>query len=110
METIIQGDNKPIVLEFDESIAGMEQFSAMLYSDSQIYRQWEISDITIDGNTISLPLTQKETLAIQSRYVDLEVKFLADGDIEFFDVIRLYVKQRRDGTVFELGGAQHENQ
>lgn len=106
METIIQGDNKPIVLEFDESIAGMEQFSAMLYSDSQTYRHWEISDITIDGNTLSLPLTQKETLAIQSRYVSLEVKFLADGNIEFFDVIRLCVKDRRDRTVFELGGAR----
>lgn len=28
---IIQGDNKPIVLEFDESIVNIEYFSAILY-------------------------------------------------------------------------------
>lgn len=35
MECLIQGDNKPIILEFDENIANIEQISAVLYGDQK---------------------------------------------------------------------------
>ena len=104
MESLIQGDNKPIKIEFDEPLVNIEQFSAILSYESHEYKKWNESDIVISGNTISLPLTQKETMSIGARYSDLEIKFLANGDIEFFDIIRFQIISRKDKRIFATGG------
>ena len=41
MECLIQGDNKPIVLEFDENMANIEQISAVLYGEKKEYKRWD---------------------------------------------------------------------
>ncbi len=104
MEVIIQGDNKPILIEFDESVENVEQFSAMLSYESHEFKKWDENDVKIEGTTISLPLTQEESRGITSRYADLEIKLVANGDIEFFDVIRFEILSRRDKRIFQIGG------
>lgn len=103
MESLIQGDNKPIKIEFDEPLVNVEQFSAILSYESHEYKKWTESDIVISGNSISLPLTQKETLSIGSRYADLEIKLLANNDIEFFDIVRFQIISRKDKRIFAVG-------
>ena len=104
METIIQGDNKPIVLEFDESLSNVEQFSAILYGSATVLKKWNLEDISISDNTMELPITQEETMKISSQLVSLEIKMVANGDIEFFETITLKVKSRRDRNIFEVTG------
>lgn len=104
MEVIIQGDNKPILIEFDEPVLNIEQFSAILSYESHEYKKWDENDIEINNTSISLPLSQEETIGITSRYADLEIKFLANDAIEFFDVIRFEIVSRRDKRVFQIGG------
>ena len=104
METLIRGDNKPIILEFDEALINVDQVSAILYRDDRIFKKWDESTAVIDGQTISLSLTQEETMAIQCERVQLEIKLLSGSDIEFFDIVPLYVRQRRDDTIFNFVG------
>lgn len=105
MEMIIQGDNKPIVLELDESAINLTQFSAVLFDNDNIYTTWGIDDIKMDESVIMLPLAQEDTMKLRGGYVDLEVKFVTDGDIEFCEKISFVVKKRKDKTIFSLGGA-----
>ena len=104
MESIIMGDNKPIVLEMDEPVSNIDKFSAVIYGKNRDYKRWNEEDVELKDTTISLPLTQEETLAMKEKAVSLEVKFLTNDNIEFFQIITFYVVERRDSTVFEIGG------
>lgn len=104
MEILIRGDNKPIVLEFDESLSSVDQISAILYRDDKIFKKWDASTAVIDGQTISLPLAQEDTMAIGCERVQLEIKLASGNTIEFFDIVSLYVRLRRDDTIFNFVG------
>lgn len=106
MECLIQGDNKPIILEFDENIANIEQISAVLYGDQKEYKRWDEKSAVMENDEIQLPLSQEETIAIDSDYVKLEIKLVSNGIIEFFEIIPIRIRKREDETVFELGGGQ----
>lgn len=106
MECLIQGDNKPIILEFDENIANIEQISAVLYGDQKEYKRWDKKSAVMKNDEIQLPLSQEETIAIDSDYVKLEIKLVSNGIIEFFEIIPIRIRKRKDETVFELGGGQ----
>lgn len=106
LECLIQGDNKPIILEFDENIANIEQISAVLYGDQKEYKRWDEKSAMMENDEIQLPLSQKETIAIDSDYVKLEIKLVSNGIIEFFEIIPIRIRKRKDETVFELGGGQ----
>ena len=106
MECLIQGDNKPIILEFDENIANIEQISAVLYGEKKEYKRWDEKSVVIENNKIQLPLSQEETMAIDSDYIKLEIKLVSNGMIEFFEIIQMCVRKRKDKTVFEFGGEQ----
>ena len=82
MRTIIQGDNKPIVLTFDESVVNIKEFSAILCNGTNILKSWDYNTVIIDNDTISLPLTQEETMEFTPKYIELEVKLVSNEDIE----------------------------
>ena len=105
MECLIQGDNKPIILEVDENIVNIEQISAVLYGDQKEYKRWDEKSAVMKNDEIQLPLSQ-ETIAIDSDYVKLEIKLVSNGIIEFFEIIPIRIRKRKDETVFELGGGQ----
>ena len=106
LECLIQGDNKPIILEFDVNIANIEQISAVLYGDQKEYKRWDEKSAVMENDEIQLPLSQEETIAIDSDYVKLEIKLVSNGTIEFFEIISICIRKRKDKTVFELGGGQ----
>ena len=106
MECLIQGDNKPIVLEFNENMANIEQISAVLYGEKKEYKRWDEKTALIENDKIQLPLSQEETIAIDSDYIKLEIKLVSNGTIEFFEIIQMCVRKRKDKTVFEFGGEQ----
>lgn len=83
MLKIEQGSNSPIKLDFDESYEDATALSAMLYGTSQL-KHWTKEDAQWEGTTCYLPLTEAETLAMQSGAAVLTVKFLdAEGNIIF---------------------------
>ena len=43
-------------------------------------------------------------MTIQCERVQLEIKLLSGSDIEFFDIVPLYVRQRHDDTIFNFVG------
>lgn len=49
METLTRGDNKPIILEFDEALINVDQVSAILYRNDRIFKKWDESTAVIDG-------------------------------------------------------------
>lgn len=100
METIIQGDNKPIVLEFDRPCTNIDQLSAILYGSNKVFRVWSLGDAAVSGNTLSLPFNQAESMELTGKFANLEVKIVENGKIEFFETIILYVKERQDKTMF----------
>lgn len=104
MGLLIQGDNKPIILEMDEPVCNIEQFSAILYGKNKEYKRWDENSAEFNDTTISLPLTQEETLTLKEKSANLEIKFVADNNIEFFQIVTFYVIERKDSTVFEIGG------
>ena len=50
MECLIQGDNKLIILEFDENIANIEQISAVLYGDQKEYKRWDEKSAVMEND------------------------------------------------------------
>lgn len=104
MNVLIQGDNKPIVLEMDEPVANITQFSAILYWNDTKYKRWDMSNVLLSDTEIKLPLSQTDTLGIKDDYVELEVKLLDSSDIEFFEIIPFIVQKRIDSTIFQLEG------
>ena len=77
---------------------------AILYGSATVLKKWNLEDISISDNTMELPITQEETMKISSQLVSLEIKMVANGDIEFFETITLKVKSRRDRHIFEVTG------
>ena len=63
---IFQGGNSPIVLKFPYDISDMSGFSAALIDDrsSCVLKQWNLSDINIDGSMLYMPLSQDDTLSM----------------------------------------------
>lgn len=102
---IFQGGNSPIVLKFPYDISDMSGFSAALIDDrsSCVLKQWNLSDINIDGSMLYMPLSQDDTLSMPHGIHFLEVKWLSGQNIQFAKIIRIHVIKRDDKTSFAAG-------
>lgn len=100
---IYQGSNDNIVLEFPESMKNIEDFSALLYYDSKIFKHWTLNDITINKSEIYLPITQEESVQFQKCKATLEVKFLKKGSdtVTFADKAEIDIVSRKDKTIMK---------
>jgi hypothetical protein len=59
---IIQGSNNPITLTFSEDIADIPTLVATLWAGSgQMIKRWDKADMGLDGEVVTLPLTEEET-------------------------------------------------
>ena len=65
-----------IILGLTEALINVDQVSAILYRDGRFKKNGMSPTAVIDGQTISLPLTQEETMTIQCERVQLEIKLL----------------------------------
>lgn len=100
MIEIIQGGNSPITLEFDAPVDAVK-FEASLYGFKE-FKHWSISEVTIDGATVTLPLTEAETLNFSSGKCALSVKLLdSDDAIIFYAEEPAKVIYKADHTAME---------
>ena len=100
---IIQGSNLPIVITFDEDMSSLVDWSMSLFMEDKrtkeqtLLHHWGLHDITIDGVTISAPLTEEETMSFPVGVATLEIKWLTQDEIIFHsDVIRIRIAGRND--------------
>lgn len=98
---IIQGSNNPITLTFNEAVADIPTLVATLWAGSgQMIKRWDKSDMGIDGEVVTLPLTEEETAALNGGSIALDVKGLdSDGNVVFWDEAGIRVLPRRDHSI-----------
>ncbi len=98
---LIQGTNVPIKVVFDSSVATMQSIVATLWdSKGKELKRWTMTDMTIDGDTVYLPLLEDETAAFAKGKVVLEIKGLNEsGKTVFWQEVKITVKDRRDKVV-----------
>ena len=98
---IIQGSNNPITLTFSEDIADIPTLVATLWAGSgQMIKRWDKADMGIDGEVVTLPLTEEETAALNGGNIALDVKGVdAYGNIVFWDEAGVRVLPRRDHSI-----------
>lgn len=98
---IIQGSNNPLTLTFDESVEGIPSLVATLWAGMGVMiKRWDKTDMGIDGDVVTLPLTEEETAALHGGSIMLDVKGVDEnGSIIFWDEAGLRVLPRRDHTI-----------
>lgn len=101
---IIQGQNNPIVVEFDEAIETDEIHARLTnQADGKELKHWEDETVTVSGNRVTLPLTQEETIGFPAGSAVLEIKFMDnDGIVEFSEKMKIKIDARYDHHI--LGG------
>jgi len=106
---IIQGSNEPLVIQFDQNVSGFPQFVITLWKTKStgtydLMKQWNKADMTIDGDTVTLPLTEAETRALPVGWLQVEAKGLDnEGNTLFWAEMQIDVAFRRDKSI-TLGG------
>lgn len=92
---IIQGQNNPIVVEFDETIETNEIHAKLTsQADGQQLKHWDDSEITIEAEHVILPLTQQETIGFPAGAAILEIKFMnEDGVVEFSEKMKVKIRE-----------------
>lgn len=95
---IIQGSNNPITITFDSDLTDIPILVATLWLGRGIMvKRWDKSDMGIDGEIVTLPLTEEETAQMGGGTIILDVKGLdEDGNTIFWEEAGLRVVPRRD--------------
>ena len=103
---IIQGSNLPITISFDEDMSNIKDWSMSLFGENKrgeadiLLKHWGIEDVDIDGETISAPLTESETLGFIPGVAVLEIKWLSDEDTIYqSETYRIRICGRQDKTL-----------
>ena len=97
---IIQGSNLPIVVKFNRDVSGIESIEIHMYTpDGEELKHWSRGDVYINGNIVSAPITQEESMAFEPGTFVLEVKWLENGATHFTHRIRDTIVDRTDKTI-----------
>ena len=97
---LVQGTNVPIKLVFSSTMATMDDLVATLWnSQGKEVKRWKMSDMTIDGVNVYLPLEEDETAKYPTGKMKLEIKGVSSGKIVFWEEQTITVKERKDRIV-----------
>lgn len=100
---ICQGSNLPLIIEFPEDMSEIQKLSILLYTkekESRTLKEWTQSTVTIEGNTITAELTQKETNGFPAGACYLEAKWIdKNGYTCFSEVESISVVYRHNKTI-----------
>lgn len=97
---LIQGTNVPIKIVFDMSVAGFPKIVATLWSGTKLLKTWELEDMTVQGDTIYLPLDEDETRKFKKGKLRLETKGLnSSGQTVFWEEAIIEVGERKDKDI-----------
>lgn len=99
---IVQGENEPVVLEFQEDMTALQDFSALLFMkySRKEQKRWSKDEIDINENVITLPLSQTETLAFDYGIAVLQIKWMINDEI-FTNESECCIKKWIDDSVLE---------
>lgn len=99
---IIQGTNAPIIFTFSDPMDEILDIEISLYNDRVEMKHWSINDVTIEGPTITAPLTQEESIKFPAGKCSLEIKWMdAEGRVNFANNISNTIVSRHDKTIME---------
>lgn len=94
---LIQGTNIPIKIVFDMSVETFPKLVATLWSGTKRVKKWEKSDMTVQGDTIYLPLEEDETRTYKRGKMTLNVKGLnSSNQTVFWQEATIEVGERKD--------------
>lgn len=98
---IIQGQNDPIVISLPEPIIPTKLHALLYTRDGKDLKHWELADVTIDGNTVYLPMTEAESVKFPACKANLEMKWIEGGTIDFTKVLIVDIEARKDTDLLE---------
>lgn len=98
---IIQGTNIPLVITFDEDVSSCEALVITLWRRDRVkLKQWNMSDVTIEADVVTLPISQEESAAWPEGYNMLEAKGLDEnGYTIFWEEAPVMIEGRRDKDI-----------
>lgn len=98
---LIQGTNSPLVIQFDQDVSTMDKLVISLWSlTGEMIKEWDLDELTIEGDTAICPLTEAETKTYPSTIVTIEAKGIdSDGDMVFWDQMDVKMVKRRDKVI-----------
>lgn len=103
---IIQGSNLPIIIPFDEDISDIKDLSVSLFGENKrgdanmLLKHWDIDDIVIEEGSITVPLSESDTLGFIPGVAVLEAKWLSqDDNIYPLYTSRIRICGRQDKTL-----------
>lgn len=97
---IIQGSNTPITLTMDSDVSTIPTLVATLWADEKLLKRWDTADMTIEGATISLPLTEAETAKMKAGKAVVNVKGLdTNSTTIFWDEAVINIVSRKDRNI-----------
>lgn len=101
---IIQGTNKPILIDFEQDMSWLKAIEIGLYSrDKQLLKKWDEHTVIINKNVIECPQTQQETVEYALGSCEILVKWLnLEGFTEFAEKIQDKVIPWTDKTILEI--------
>lgn len=98
---LIQGTNVPLKVIFDADVSDIPVLVITLWGrNGNKLREWDRDEMTIEGDTVSLPITESESAAFPAGTIILEAKGLSNGGSTiFWDEASIAIRARRDKVV-----------
>ena len=100
---LVQGSNVPLTIKFDSSVENLPKLVVTLWSDmrpGQPLKMWELSDMTVSGDTVICPLTEDETATMPKSVLTVLAKGLdSNGQTVFWDEYPLNTLARKDRII-----------
>lgn len=104
---MVRGSSAEIIQTIDNTDVEIDSITALRVTFAQPYYnvkvQKELDDVTIDSDakTITIPLTQEDTLQFRKGRLKLQLKWIRGEDVINTEVTELYVDEDIDGEVIE---------
>ncbi len=93
---MIKGQNTPLTIVMSDNVDA-SKLHALLYGMTGELVHWTEENAQIEGNTITLPITEEESLTFPPGRATLEVKLLdSEGIVQFLEVFQLEIENRHD--------------
>ena len=94
---MIQGTNIPLKVIFDADVTDVPMLVITLWYRKTLLKRWDKEDMTIEKDTVYLPLEQTETMAFPDGSMTLEAKGLNEsGQVIFWEEMNVGNRPRRD--------------
>ncbi len=102
---IIQGTNIPLVVTFDADVSEIPALLITLWHRGTELKRWIKTDVDINVDKVTLPLTEEETAAFPEGYATLMAKGLDEyGLTVFWEEMPVLVEARKDKGISITGG------